>query len=66
MVCPYCNEQMNHMNKWFWTSSESVYQTYDYLKCPKCERLAVEFYYTEFVDHIDQKPVISFVNTNFD
>ena len=55
MICPQCNKQMNHLNKWFWYSGTDAYQTYDYLQCPICEKIAIEFYHTEFIEEI-KKP----------
>lgn len=53
MICPTCNEQMKHINKWWWHSSTDSYQTYDFVHCTTCNKKAIEFYHTEFIDNID-------------
>jgi hypothetical protein len=40
---------MEHLNKWGWYTASDAYQTYDYVKCPMCRMIAIEFYHTEFI-----------------
>lgn len=49
MICPTCNIQMNHLNKWWWFFWTDVYQTYDFVECPDCKKKAIEFYHTEMI-----------------
>ena len=59
MICPTCNIQMNHLNKWAWFTWTDAYQTYDYTQCPECKQKAIEFYHTEFMEEF-KKPVLTF------
>ncbi len=37
------------------------YQTYDYLECASCEKVAIEFYHTAFID-IEEMGKIASIN----
>ena len=49
MICPHCNIQMTHLNKWDGFSWTDAYQTYDYVQCDNCKAVAIEVYHTEFI-----------------
>lgn len=35
------------------------YQTYDYLECSSCEKVAIEFYHTAFIDISEMYKILS-------
>jgi DNA-directed RNA polymerase subunit RPC12/RpoP len=50
MICPECGTPMNHLNRGGGLMQPDKYQTYDYLECPHCYKMAIEFYHTEFIE----------------
>lgn len=65
MICPTCNVQMNHLNKGGGHSWTDSYETYDYVQCPKCEVIAIEFYHTELITGDELLfPVFNLISNN--
>lgn len=61
MICPGCGKPMKHLNNGGWFMAPDRYQTYDYLECASCEKVAIEFYHTALID-IEEMGKIASIN----